>query len=74
MTTLTTVLGMIPMAVGTGQGSEMWQTMGIAIIGGLTFSTIITLILVPALYSIFGRNGVMRQRKKFAKKFANVGK
>ena len=74
MTTLTTVLGMIPMAVGTGQGSEMWQTMGIAIIGGLTFSTIITLILVPALYSIFGRNGVVRQRKKFAKKFANVGK
>jgi HAE1 family hydrophobic/amphiphilic exporter-1 len=74
MTTLTTVLGMIPMAVGTGQGSEMWQTMGIAIIGGLTFSTIITLILVPSLYSIFGRNGVVRQRKKFAKMFANVGK
>lgn len=74
MTTLTTVLGMIPMAVGTGQGSEMWQTMGIAIIGGLTFSTIITLILVPSLYSIFGRNGILRQRKKFAKMFANARK
>lgn len=73
MTTLTTVLGMIPMAVGTGQGSEMWQTMGIAIIGGLTFSTIITLILVPSLYSIFGRNGVVRKRKQIAKMFADVG-
>lgn len=73
MTTLTTILGMIPMAVGTGQGSEMWQTMGIAIIGGLTFSTIITLILVPSLYAVFGRNGVVRKRKQIAKMFANVG-
>lgn len=73
MTTLTTILGMIPMAVGTGQGSEMWQTMGIAIIGGLTFSTIITLILVPSLYAIFGRNGVVRKRRQIAKMFADVG-
>lgn len=64
MTTLTTILGMIPLAVGTGQGSEMWQSLGIAIIGGMTFSTVVTLILIPALYSIFGGNGVKRQRKK----------
>ena len=64
MTTLTTILGMIPLAVGTGQGSEMWQALGIAIIGGMTFSTIITLVLVPALYSIFGGNGVRRTRRK----------
>lgn len=64
MTTLTTILGMIPLAVGTGQGSEMWQSLGIAIIGGMTFSTVVTLILIPALYSIFGGNGVNRNRKK----------
>jgi len=64
MTTLTTILGMIPLAIGTGQGSEMWQSLGIAIIGGMTFSTIVTLILIPALYSIFGGNGVKRRRRK----------
>jgi len=64
MTTLTTILGMVPLAIGTGQGSEMWQSLGIAIIGGMTFSTIVTLVLIPVLYSIFGGNGVKRQRKK----------
>ncbi len=64
MTTLTTILGMIPLAIGTGQGSEMWQTLGISIIGGMTFSTIVTLVLIPVLYAIFGGNGVKRQRKK----------
>ena len=64
MTTLTTILGMVPLAIGTGQGSEMWQSLGIAIIGGMTFSTIVTLVLIPVLYSIFGGFGVKRQRKK----------
>lgn len=64
MTTLTTILGMVPLAIGTGQGSEMWQSLGIAIIGGMTFSTIVTLVLIPVLYSIFGGNGVKRQRRK----------
>ena len=64
MTTLTTILGMIPLAIGTGQGSEMWQALGVAIIGGMTFSTIITLVLVPALYTIFGGNGVKINRRK----------
>ena len=64
MTTFTTILGMIPLAVGTGQGSEMWETLGISIIGGMTFSTVVTLVLIPVLYEIFGGNGVKRQRKK----------
>ncbi len=64
MTTLTTILGMIPLAVGTGQGSEMWKSLGISIIGGMTFSTIITLVLIPALYSIMAGYGVRRKRKK----------
>lgn len=67
MTTATTVLGMIPLAVSTGVGSAMWQPMGISIVGGLTFSTILTLLYVPALYSIFGSNGIRRQRRKHRK-------
>ena len=67
MTTATTVLGMIPLALSTGVGSAMWQPMGISIVGGLTFSTILTLLYVPALYSIFGANGIKRQRRKHKK-------
>lgn len=64
MTTLTTILGMVPMAVGTGQGAEMWRPMGVAVIGGLTFSTILTLLFVPVLYCVFAGNGVKRNRRK----------
>ncbi|GHT24665.1 hypothetical protein AGMMS4957_18100 [Bacteroidia bacterium] len=67
MTTCTTVLGMIPMAIPRGAGSAMWQPLGVAVVFGLTFSTILTLVYVPALYSIFGGNGVKRARKKYAK-------
>jgi HAE1 family hydrophobic/amphiphilic exporter-1 len=61
MTTLTTILGMLPLALGLGEGSEMWQPMGIAIIGGLTFSTMLTLVIVPVVYSVFVGG---RKRKK----------
>lgn len=64
MTTLTAILGMVPLAIGTGQGSEMWKSLGISIIGGMTFSTIITLVLVPALYTMMAGYGVRRKRKK----------
>lgn len=67
MTSLTTILGMVPMAVGTGEGAEMWRPMGVAVIGGLTFSTILTLLFVPTLYTIFAFNGVRRQRRKLQK-------
>ena len=67
MTTLTTILGMVPMAIGTGQGAEMWRPMGTAVIGGLTFSTILTLLFVPMLYCVFAYNGVKNQRKKLRK-------
>ena len=63
MTTATTVLGMIPMAIGGGQGSEMWSPMAIAVIGGLTVSTILTLILIPTLYCVFAGTGIKHQRK-----------
>jgi len=53
MTTLTTLLGTFPLALSRGQGSEMWQSLGIATVGGLLFSSIITLVLVPVLYAVF---------------------
>ena len=68
MTSLTTILGMVPMALGTGQGSEMWRPMGTAVIGGLTFSTILTLLFVPSVYCIFAKNGIKNQRRKWRKK------
>jgi len=70
MTTLTTILGMVPMAVGTGQGAEMWRPMGTAVIGGLTFSTILTLLFVPVLYCVFAGTGVKRARRKYHRKLS----
>lgn len=67
MTTLTTILGMVPMAIGTGQGAELWRPMGTAVIGGLTVSTILTLLFVPTLYCVFAYNGVRNQRRKIRK-------
>ena len=52
MTSLTTILGMLPMAMGIGEGSETWQPMGIAVVGGLLVSTILTLFIVPSLYAM----------------------
>lgn len=74
MTTLTTILGMVPMAVGSGQGAEMWQPMGVAVIGGLTFSTILTLLFVPTLYCSFAGRGVKRTRRKLRKSTATKSK
>ncbi|MBO4670886.1 MAG: efflux RND transporter permease subunit [Bacteroidales bacterium] len=50
MTTLTTVLGMLPMAIGTGEGSEMWRALGVTVCWGLSISTLVTLMLIPTLY------------------------
>jgi len=68
MTSLTTILGMVPMAIGTGVGSEMWRPMGTAVIGGLTMSTLMTLLFVPTMYTIFAYNGIKRTRKKLREK------
>lgn len=55
ITTLTTLLGDIPMAVSSGEGAEIYAPMGQAIVGGLITSTLITLIIIPILYSISER-------------------
>lgn len=70
MTSLTTILGMVPMAIGTGVGSEMWRPMGTAVIGGLAMSTVMTLLFVPTMYTIFALTGIRRNRKKMAKEHA----
>lgn len=67
MTSVSTILGMIPMAVGQGEGSEMWRSLGITVAWGLSVSTLITLIIVPTVYCVFAGNGVKRRRKKHAK-------
>lgn len=56
MTTATTILGMLPLALSKGSGSELWSPMGIAVIGGLIFSTIVTLVFVPVVYAVFVRD------------------
>ena len=53
MTTLTTVLGMLPMALGRGEGSEMWHSLGVTVCWGLSISTIVTLVLIPTIYCSF---------------------
>ena len=57
MTSATTILGMFPLAMSTGSGSELWSPMGVAVIGGLVFSTVVTLVLVPVVYAIFSKHG-----------------
>jgi HAE1 family hydrophobic/amphiphilic exporter-1 len=61
MTAVTTIVALLPMAFKQGQGSEMWNPLGATILGGLLASTLVTLVLVPTIYSIFeshvrGRN------------------
>ena len=64
MTTMTTILGMVPMAVSQGVGAEMWRPLGVSVIGGLCVSTILTLLYVPAMFCTFGGVGIKRQRRK----------
>ena len=72
MTTLTTVLGMVPMAVGNGVGSEMWNSLGMSVAWGLSFSTLVTLFLIPVLFSIFALRGERRKARKAAKEAAQL--
>ena len=72
MTACTTILGMLPMALSVGAGSEMWRPMGVVIIGGLTVSTVVTLIVVPVLYGIFSRHGECDKAQKVRKEYVFV--
>ena len=69
MTAFTTLLGMLPMALSRGEGSEMWRPLGIVVIGGLLVSTFITLIIVPVVYGLISRSGERNKEEKQRKEF-----
>ena len=69
MTAATTILGMFPMALGIGEGSEIWSPMGITIIGGMVVSTAITMILIPVMYGLVARHGDRDKQEKARKQF-----
>lgn len=69
MTAFTTMLGMLPLALSTGEGSEIWSPMGITVIGGLVFSTFVTMVVVPVMYAILARSGERNKLMKIRKKF-----
>ena len=58
MTTLTTFFGMFPMAISSRVGAEIWNPLGITMLGGLTVSTLVTLILVPTVYYLFEKRKI----------------
>ena len=64
MTTLTTVLGMVPLAVGRGEGSELWRSLGMTVCWGLTISTLVTLVLIPTIYCSLATAQEKRKAKK----------
>jgi multidrug efflux pump subunit AcrB len=65
MTTLTTICGLIPMALGLGEGAEAYASLAIAVIGGLSVSTLLTLVFIPTLYMIVEHWRTTRQTKGF---------
>ena len=69
MTAFTTLLGMLPMALSQGDGSEMWHPLGIVVIGGLLVSTFVTLVIVPVVYAVLSRSGERDREKKHRKEF-----
>jgi len=72
MTTLTTVLGMIPMAIGQGEGSEMWRSLGMVVAWGLSISTLVTLVIIPTIYASLASWQERRAARKAAKKLAKA--
>jgi hydrophobic/amphiphilic exporter-1 (mainly G- bacteria), HAE1 family len=55
MTTLTTILGLVPMAIGVGEGAELRAPMAVTVIGGVTLTTFLTLLVIPVVYSVMDR-------------------
>jgi len=74
MTTLTTVLGLLPMAFGLGEGSEMRTPMAVTVIGGLITSTLLTLLVVPVMYSLFDRRADITVQDEETSAVSNSGK
>lgn len=66
MTALTTILAMVPLTLGLGEGAELQVSMAVAVIGGLTVSTFLTLVFVPVIYSLFDDVSLLSRRRKKA--------
>jgi multidrug efflux pump subunit AcrB len=64
MTTGATIMGMIPVVVSTAEGSEMKRSMGWAVMGGLIFSTLVTLFIVPVIFSLLDRFSAKRNAER----------
>jgi len=64
ITTLTTVCGMLPLALTRAEGSETWKPMGVTVVGGLSFATLVTLLVVPVFYTLFNRDRPARAGRK----------
>jgi len=69
MTAFTTIFAMLPLAIGIGEGSEIWSPMGISVIGGLIFSTILTMLIVPVVYRVFSSKGERAAKEKMRKRY-----
>ena len=69
MTAATTILGMLPLAMSTGEGAEIWRPMGITVIGGLIFSTLVTMVIVPVMYAVLASKGERRKQEEVRKQF-----
>jgi HAE1 family hydrophobic/amphiphilic exporter-1 len=66
MTTITTLVGLLPLAISTGEGSEAWKPLGVTMLGGLTVSTLVTMLFVPTLYAVVEsrlKNGSAKKRQ-----------
>ena len=72
MTTLTTVLGMVPMAIGQGEGSEMWRSLGMVVAWGLSISTLVTLVIIPTVYASMASWQERRAARRAARKLAKA--
>ena len=61
MTTLTTVLGLLPMAIGLGEGSETTAPLATVVIGGLLYATLLTVVIIPTVYLLFNRKALKKE-------------
>jgi HAE1 family hydrophobic/amphiphilic exporter-1 len=72
MTTLTTILGLVPVAFFQGEGSTLVQPIGQTVVGGLTVGTVMTLFVIPVIYAVVNRFGERREEKRERRRAARI--
>ena len=63
---------MVPMAIGKGEGSEMWRSLGMTVAWGLSVSTLVTLVIIPTIYCSFASRQEKNKAKRDARKAAKL--